>query len=58
MTAKLEKGEGSVGQLLNNDSLYDNINKAAASLDRLLEDVKAHPSRYINITIFNKKKKK
>lgn len=55
VTAKLDRGEGSVGQLLKNDTLYDNINKAAASLDRLLEDVKANPSRYINITVFGKK---
>lgn len=58
LTGKLEKGEGSVGQLMNNDSLYTNINKAAESLDKLLNDLKANPGRYINITVFGKKKEK
>ena len=58
LTEKLEKGEGSVGQLMNNDSLYTNINKAAESLDKLLNDLKANPGRYINITVFGKKKEK
>lgn len=58
VTEKLEKGEGSVGQLMHNDSLYSNINKAAESLDKLLSDLKANPSRYINITVFGKNKEK
>lgn len=58
VTDKLERGEGSVGQLMNNDSLYNNINKAVESLDNLINDLKAHPGRYINISVFGKKKDK
>ena len=58
VTDKLERGEGSVGQLMNNDSLYKNINKAVESLDNLINDLKAHPGRYINVSVFGKKKDK
>lgn len=58
VTDKIERGEGSVGQLMNNDSLYNNINKAVESLDNLINDLKAHPGRYINVSVFGKKKEK
>ncbi len=58
LTQKMERGDGTVGQLMRNDSLYLNINKAAESLDKLLLDLKANPGRYINITVFGKKKDK
>ncbi len=56
VTAQLEKGEGTAGQLMHDDSLYNNINKAAESLDALLKDLKTHPGRYINISVFGKNK--
>ncbi len=56
--AKVERGEGSVGLLMNSDSLYDNINHTVESLNVLLLDLKENPSRYINVTIFGKKDQK
>ncbi len=56
VTAKIERGEGSAGLLLSNDSLYNNINSTVESLNILLQDLKAHPSKYINVTVFGKKK--
>lgn len=56
VTAKLENGEGSVGQLMNNDSLYANLNKTTESLNALLKDLKEHPGRYINVSVFGGKK--
>ncbi|MCR4965993.1 MAG: MlaD family protein [Bacteroidales bacterium] len=56
ITSSIEKGEGSVGQLMNNDSLYNNINSTVEQLNTLLKDFQAHPSRYINI--FGRKKDK
>ncbi|PQJ09966.1 hypothetical protein CJD36_014800 [Flavipsychrobacter stenotrophus] len=50
ITTKINKGEGSLGQLINNKDLYTNMTN-------LLGDLKAHPSRYINVTVFGKKKK-
>lgn len=58
VTAKLENGEGSVGQLMNNDSLYSNLNKTTESLNALLKDLKEHPGRYIHVSVFGGKKNK
>lgn len=57
IASKIEKGEGSAGLLLENDALYNNINKTVESLNALITDVKAHPSNYINVTVFGKKDK-
>ena len=51
VVGKINNGEGSMGALMNNKDLYNNMNA-------LLSDLKAHPSRYINVTIFGKKQKK
>lgn len=57
VTAKLERGEGSAGLLMNNDSLYNNLNQTIENVNSLLQDLKANPSRYVNVTVFGKKKK-
>jgi phospholipid/cholesterol/gamma-HCH transport system substrate-binding protein len=49
---RMERGEGTLGRLSTSDSLYINMNSAAASLNALLEDLRANPNRYINISIF------
>ena len=46
---KINKGEGTVGLLINNDSLYRKLDKSAEDLDKLLKDVRINPNRYINI---------
>jgi phospholipid/cholesterol/gamma-HCH transport system substrate-binding protein len=50
---KINRGEGSLGLLANNDSLYNNLNNASQSLDALLKDLKANPKRYINFSIID-----
>ena len=55
ITDKINKGEGSLGLLLNDDKLYDNLSNASLSLDQLIQDVKANPGRYIRLSIFGKK---
>lgn len=57
VTAKIENGEGSAGLLMNNDSLYNSVNNTVNSLNALLQDLKAHPSKYVNVTVFGKKDK-
>ncbi|MBK7855397.1 MAG: MCE family protein [Bacteroidetes bacterium] len=52
---KINNGQGSLGLLLNNDSLYYNLNNSAADLDKLLIDLKANPKRYIHFSVFGKK---
>jgi phospholipid/cholesterol/gamma-HCH transport system substrate-binding protein len=54
---KIEKGEGSIGQLTTNDSLYKNLDASSRNLSLLLEDMKANPKRYVHFSIFGKKEK-
>ncbi|MDE7386272.1 MAG: MlaD family protein [Muribaculaceae bacterium] len=51
LTTALNSDESSVGQLLHDPNLYNNLNNAAASLDSLLIDVKKNPKRYISIKL-------
>ena len=51
---KINKGEGSLGMLVNNDSLYKNLSSTAADLDTLLIDLKANPKRYVHFSMFGK----
>ena len=55
---KMQKGEGTLGQLVTNDTLYSNLENSLHSLDELLKDLKANPKKYINVTVFGKKEKK
>jgi phospholipid/cholesterol/gamma-HCH transport system substrate-binding protein len=50
--AKINKGEGSIGLLLNDKKLYDEVTKAAKDLNLLLEDIKANPSKYVKVSVF------
>jgi phospholipid/cholesterol/gamma-HCH transport system substrate-binding protein len=52
---KINKGEGSLGMLVNNDSLYNALASSAASLDSLLVDMKENPKRYVHFSMFGKK---
>lgn len=54
---KVEKGEGTLGKLSTNDTLYQNLQNSIGNLDELIKDVKANPKRYLNVTVFGKKKK-
>ncbi len=49
---KVNNGEGTLGQLFNDQELYDNITKASNSLDRLLLDLRYNPNRYIEFSVF------
>lgn len=55
--AGIESGKGSLGKLTKDEDLYNNLNKSAASLNALMEDLKANPKRYINISVFGKSAK-
>ena len=50
---KIKRGEGSLGMLLNNDSLYNNLESASHNLDKLLFDMKENPKRYLHFSIFD-----
>ncbi len=49
---RMERGEGTLGQLSVNDSLYVNLSAAVESVRLLMDDLRANPGRYINLSIF------
>ncbi len=57
LTAKLTAPEGTIGKLLTDPSLYDNMNATMRDADSLMIDLKAHPKRYVHFSIFGKKDK-
>lgn len=55
---KLDKGEGSFSQLLNDKQLYTNLESTSKNLSLLLQDLRLNPKRYVNVSVFGKKAKK
>lgn len=53
----LQAGKGSMGKLLNDEVLYNNLSKTSKQLELLLQDVRLNPTRYINVSVFGKKNK-
>ena len=53
----INKGKGSIAKMINNDSLFNNLNNASRSIDLLLEDIRINPKRYIHFSFFGKKNK-
>ena len=49
---KINNNQGTLGMLINNKDVYNNLNSSLHSLNSLMEDIKAHPSHYINVTVF------
>ena len=58
ITTKIDNGTGSVGLLVNDNALYNNLNKSATQLNALIEDLKLNPYRYVNFSIFPPSKKR
>ena len=54
---KVNNGEGSLGLLVNSDSLYRKLDKSSEDLDKLLKDLRINPERYVHISVFGKKDK-
>lgn len=49
---KINKGEGSIGLLVNNDSLYLGLEKSSRDLNLLLEDIRLNPKKYVKLSLF------
>jgi phospholipid/cholesterol/gamma-HCH transport system substrate-binding protein len=54
---KINEGTGTVGQLVNNDSLHTELVNASHSLDLLLNDMRIHPKRYVSFSLIGRKDK-
>lgn len=57
VTEKLNSKDNTVGLLLNDPQLYNNLNATTANAASLLEDLKEHPKRYVHFSLFGKKDK-
>ena len=57
LLSSIESGEGSIGKLLKDEGLYENLEGASLQLEQLLEDMKLNPKRYVHFSLFGKKAK-
>lgn len=57
MTAKLNSNEGTLGLLMRDPSLYNNLSNTMNSANELLIDLKSHPKRYVHFSLFGRKDK-
>jgi phospholipid/cholesterol/gamma-HCH transport system substrate-binding protein len=58
ITGKIESGKGTIGMLINDQKLYENLDKSAFQLNALIEDMKLNPYRYVNFSVFPPSKKR
>jgi len=52
ITDRINKGEGTIGKLVNDPSLYDNLNDTVQNANKLITDFQERPTRYLNLSIF------
>lgn len=57
IVTSIDNGEGSLGKLLKDEKMYDNLEGASKQLEELLEDMKLHPKRYVHFSLFGKRDK-
>jgi phospholipid/cholesterol/gamma-HCH transport system substrate-binding protein len=57
LDASINSNKGTLGKLMNDQKLYDQMNRSALSLEILLDDLRLHPKRYVNISVFGGKSK-
>lgn len=58
IVSKINKGDGNLGKLANDEALYQNIEATTANLNKLMIDLKENPKRYVHFSLFGKKDKK
>ena len=58
IVSKVNDGKGTLGLLVNDTKMYDNLNNASKNLDNLIIDLKANPKRYVHFSVFGGGSKK
>lgn len=53
----IQSGKGTLGKLINDKALYNNLEKTSKELELLLQDLRLNPTRYVNVSLFGKKNK-
>lgn len=53
----VQSGKGSLGKMVKDDALYNNLEKTSKELELLLQDLRLNPTRYVNVSLFGKKNK-
>ena len=57
LSKRINSTDGSIGKLINDNKLYNNIEAATKELEQLLRDLKLNPKRYVHFSVFGKKAK-
>jgi len=55
--ASVEAGDGTLGKLLNDEKMYNNLTNSSKELEELLREMKLHPKRFVHFSLFGKKDK-
>ncbi len=55
--ADMNAGKGTVGKMIKDEALYNNLSQTSKELELLLQDVRLNPTRYVNVSLFGKKNK-
>jgi phospholipid/cholesterol/gamma-HCH transport system substrate-binding protein len=57
LLVQINSGQGTIGKMAKNDSLYNNLNKTSEDLDKLMKDLRINPERYIHFSVFGRREK-
>jgi len=52
ITARIDRGEGTLGKLINDQTLHDDLRRTVAAADTLIRDLREHPGRYLRFSVF------